>query len=391
MMDKHFNDTEKWLKFDIPVHTDKWHEFRTIGVDEWDGGVGASECGKLIHNMDQYPPTPPELYRHKIGMERPEFKMNEAIFHGIFSESTILNYWQFEDGQKSYMERFSQYSIKKDERLKFRTASKPSYYLVNKRIPWLFASLDSVVPKGSLIIGQGEETFDGETALTDFPLECKNVSEWVFKKYNGPEPKYICQVHQQMLVTESVYSEIVMLVAGRELHLFPVHYDDNLASIILETSYRFWQKVLKGREHWKEFQILTIQNKPLAAEREMQQIMNIEPEVANNSAGENYLKNEYMKKAGIVQRNSLVVNGDVELYSSAKNYYKLGKAIKVLEEKRIEEKVKLLKHFNNSGAKFVKFTKNKKINLATDGKLHLSGFSNYTDENAKRLLNGIVL
>lgn len=355
---EYFNDLKKWTKFDIPLHSDKWHEFRTLGCDGYDGGFGASEIGKVL-GVDEYRPVLPELFRIKVGMLGPSIiPMNEAMFHGTFNEEFILNYWQFEDGNLSYLKRWPEYLNTGDESLKVRHASKPSYYLVNNRFPWLFTSLDSVVPSGSAILDKETNTLEGEVCAAPFPLECKMVSERSIQKYkNQINPKHIAQVFQQMIITESSYGELVMLVDGRHLRTIGVHWNGNYVEELLSRSKSVWLAIMQAREHWAAYKHFDSKNLRKEALKEYREIMMLEPPVNGVKKLEEYLRESYVAKE------NKRIPGTPSMYEMVLDYERTKACERELSKIIQLRKNKILDVFNKTGGSYIDFGDAGRVNF----------------------------
>lgn len=332
-----FDDKEKWTQFKVPVHTDEWYQFRTTGTEYYEGGIGASEISKFI-GRNFYSPVAPEVFYQKIGVSSPDRIYNDAIHWGIVMEPFIKEVWQYEDLRKDggYSKNMLNFQNTGDLSFKIREQVDVPFYLINNKYPWLFASLDGAIKPGQKMIDPNRPYFlkeNDQYVLTDryCPLEVKNMAYYSLKQWEGEmDPGYIAQVHQQMIVSESYYGEIVVLVDGRRLKIFPIYLHSGLAEQILETSYNVWHhKVLPGRELVKEYKHLLMQGKREAANKVWANIQSLEPEVR---AGEAYT--EWLKRS--IKDTGERRFGSLQHYAKAQRLKRL-KAIKRLLEDEISE------------------------------------------------------
>lgn len=323
---------DQFQKWDIKVHSEEWFKFRTTGTQGYEGGFGASEVAKFI-GFNDYEPVAPEVFYHKVGISAPNRFSNQKTFWGTRNEDRIIDSWQFQEGveEGSYVDNYTKYKDTRDPKYIQRVAVDVPYYLVNKKYPWLFASLDAGIAEGSPYLTENGWAIDeetGELLKTDriCPLECKNMGGYALKSWEGGmNPTYIAQVHAQMIVTESVYSEIVVLVDGSDLRIIPVYLDPELAGQILESTKRIWENVLIAREIWKDYH----GSSKAKQESIWADIMSLEPEVSAGKAYREWLK-EHIKNPGAqIKMNTFHVQ-DATAYSY---FGELEKHFKKLKEK----------------------------------------------------------
>lgn len=372
-----FDDKKKWFQYHVPVHSPEWFQFRSTGTDYYQGGIGASEIAKFI-GRSMYSPVAPEVYYHKIGMASPSRVYNDAIHWGIVLEKPIKEAWEFEDLRKDggFSKNMMQFQETGDYTYRQRKQVDVGCYLVNKKFPWLFSSLDGAIVPGSRMVrpdGSGFLLENGEFVLTDryCPLECKAMSFYALKQWEGDmDPGYIAQVHQQMLVTESVYSEIVVLQDGRSLKIFPVYLDPDLAEQIIRVSQDVWfNKVVPGRELVKQYTSLVMKNDKIGADQVFAEIQSLEPEV---TAGEAY--KEWLKKQ--IQDKGDRARGSVKHWGWASKMKKAKKYKKLLEEVISEYENNLLNHMRVNNISQMDLGKDVRVSYnKRSGRLSVSGVS----------------
>lgn len=276
-------------RFIIETHTQEWYNFRTVGIKEYAGGIGASEIG-IILGINPYQPTLMELYHHKVGTEIPGRNLNEYMFHGLGLEDYVAQLWQYWDGSSDgYMSNYIN-GVKK------RTMHRYNGYVVNDKYPWLFASLDRVMRSKQVKLIRGEIT-DREC-----PIECKNLSHYQSRLWiEGIPPYYIAQVNQQMLVTDTTYCEIAVLKDGRKFDVIPVERSAKICKQIIERSYEFWQTILTARKAFKERRLAERAGKYDEARLQEATIQRLEPLPDDNEGYKEYFSEQFLKEVNSME------------------------------------------------------------------------------------------
>jgi hypothetical protein len=371
-------------KFKIPVHSDAWFEFRTVGNEDYEGGFGASEVAKFI-GFNDYAPVAPEVFYHKIGISEPRRFMNEKIYWGLTNEDRILEAWKFQDASEegSYAENHSKYKETGNEvHVKRNNVSIP-YYLVNDKFPWLFASLDSGIAEGSPMIDpEGHWAVDeetGEVLVTRgiCPLECKNMGSYSLKQWEGGmNPTYLAQVHAQMIVTETYYSEIVVLEDGWNLKIFPVYLQPDVAGEILENTKQVWHNVLECRKVWADYGFANAKQK----EEIWAYIQSKEPEVSAGKAYRDWLK-EQIKNPGAQ------LNMSDKHLDAAVRYRRFADLEKTMKTEKEKSYNWLMNQMRLMNAGKLSLGKTRAIGYSPDsGRLSVRGFKKVTSKESSIML-----
>ena len=240
LIENAYNNNPDIIGFDIPTHSDDWFKFRTTGIPElYEGGFGASEiatvCGKT---SPKYGKIIPVLLNEKAGITLPERIMNEHMLSGILAEPIISDRWNYHDGtDKGYLDNYM-------NKKRIRECREVDMYLVNKRFPWLFASLDR-----SILANQGGLMRAGQMLKEEHPLELKQLSYFAAQTWdNKIPPQYIYQINQQMMICNVEYAELAVLQDGYSFKVYPFELNGVICQEILEKSYQQWQAVLQMRE-----------------------------------------------------------------------------------------------------------------------------------------------
>ncbi|MFT7282458.1 MAG: tetratricopeptide (TPR) repeat protein [Cyclobacteriaceae bacterium] len=317
-------------KFKIKTHSPEWYQFRSVGIPElYPGGIGASECAKLIEEeetgvpINPYAPSPAQMYEEKIGREPIQPFANQRTFWGTMLEPTIGESWQFWDGDpESYIHNRQKWldSGKKDEFL-IRKSLDAEYYLVNEKYPWLFCSLDKAMAPGSANMITGEEL------LTPAPLEVKTIGEFAGKGYETGVPmQYVIQLHHQMIVTESDYAEIAILKGGNDFQVKYYSRNEDLVKIILDVTKEWWfERVIPGRRFWIEAMQAEKKGRTAEAAKLLERIDHLQP-------GPNSTEAYRQWKSGKFQRERSYMRGNISMYNKLREYEVAKEYLKVITQ-----------------------------------------------------------
>lgn len=296
--------TENLTFYRLPIHSEPWFRFRETGLTEEDckeyncppyaGGLGASESATIL-GLSKYRPVAPELFLFKSGIEKQHKEDNRSMLMGRILEPLIKEIWSCFDGDEySWVENYKTWKESppgQRRKHQIRHAKFVNNYIVNSRFPWLFASLDCWAEKDSFSLLTGEKMEDG------FNLELKTIGSFTANQWLSEIPAaHISQINQQMLITETDYCELAVLVDGRVFKCIPFEKDEKLCNQILEISYEFWQRVLKGREAFQA-KNKAIEVKNIAEAEKQQGVIDfLEPMPDDNASYEEYMKERYTKE-----------------------------------------------------------------------------------------------
>lgn len=212
----------------IPEKTEAWYEARLATI-------GASEIGTVM-GLSQYK-LAASLFLEKAYLTDVEFRGNKHTYFGTKMESLIADVWEYNDPMEP-----ESYITNNQLGHKVRKCRQFNGILINPKFPHLSASLDRVICKGNFKIT------DGSMIETECPLEIKTIDKYAMALWQaGVPPVYILQCTQQMLISETDYSEIALLDSGKDFHTYPIEYREALGNAILSESQLFWDNVLKAR------------------------------------------------------------------------------------------------------------------------------------------------
>jgi len=131
-----------------------------------------------------------------------------------------------------------------------------------------------------------------------------------------------------MLITDTYYGEIAVLIDGRDLVVFPIERNEAIVNLIIEKGAEFWARVLKGREHYQA--ALDVKSFDLEEyERLMGYVQHYEPEPDDNDGYKEYLSERHKVEQEEVQ-------GSDEMLEMAKKLQSVKAAIKLLDKDKKE-------------------------------------------------------
>jgi hypothetical protein len=361
--------TDNLTFYRIPLHTDAWYRFRTTGLTKEDakqyncpvftGGVGSSEIATILRHppSEKARPIIQDYYHWKLGTIIPDNETTELMIGGLEDEERIKNRWRCYAGENDFIDRYwNWYNAPPNEKSKYiiRNAKRINAYIVNKKYPWLFSSFDFWAEKNS-------HSFDGIIKLEGFPLETKSTSYFYIRNFEDQFPdSFNIQVHQEMIISESDYAEVGLLV-DRRFRCIPVERNEKLCNWILEKSYEFWQTVLKGREYLVERNKALEKNNIEEFNKFQAYIDSLEPLPDDNPAYEDLIKERHVQDIEMVK-------GSIEDYKNAKLYDSILEYEKLLGSKKQFAKNLLLKKLDDNNAGQIDFDKLGKVTHIIEGK-----------------------
>lgn len=334
-----FNCNPNLTHYCIPVHDPLWFDFRTVGALGYAGGIGGSECAKFMRvEAEKYSPVLPQLMEYKAGIGRHERRMTQSMLSGILAESSILQRWEYWDGTP---EGYCMNYMAGDKKRLCKTVNS---YIVNKKFPWLFVSLDAAINKGF-------HALNGLVLEEDCPLECKTIGFQAAKSYDHGLPlSYVYQLQCQMLVTECDYAELAILEGGNNFRVEYFEADLKIQQAILEKTRHYWEIILKMRELNAERDQLLIAGDHEQAEECKLEIDNMLPLPV---AGEAY--SEYYSDKHAPESDEGYIQGTFEDYRLVRARQQYSALAKKWEEKK-EEIDNLFRHkFVTNGVNLIDF------------------------------------
>jgi predicted phage-related endonuclease len=200
----------------------------------------------------------------------------------------------------------------------------------------MFASIDRLIN-----IKGGVNLITGEPITTEAILEIKNMSFWVSKVFEDGIPvQYLAQIHQYMIIMETDYAELCMLVDGNRLVVEKIQRDEELVKRILSITRSWWyDRVVPARDALKIRDEADANGKVNEAEQAEAVIQRLEPDPDHSEAYKDFMSDSFVKERDIV-------DGTMDLFDKAKAYEVL-KGIK----KEVDKAQNLLKNT------FIKFMK----------------------------------
>lgn len=325
----------------------KWITRAKDGTPEWhavrNNHIGASEIG-IILGLSEYRPTKTELYHIKVGTHVRANILNAAIFHGKHQEEYVAWLWQY------YSEPGDSYIHNHDSDTIVRKCQNVNGVIVNPKYPYLSCNLDREALKLSPMLDP-DNRLSNVNYPGNFPVECKTINGFAASKWESGVPQtYVAQVHQQMIITETDYSEIAILVDGRNFQVHRVPFDKRLGHEIIDKGHDFWNLVKAGREYYSIYtQALALgKDGEAMAEDALAKIYELEPEPDGSDAYKEYLSERFKKEQEVIM-------GDDELRKDAATHKYIQTLIKTMESVETEYANRLRYFCAKTGAEKVNF------------------------------------
>lgn len=245
-----------------------------------DCGIGASDVG-VVMGLSQYKASI-KLFYEKIGLNDAMDIENIAMFMGKEQEAFIAKMWQYWDGSEaSLIENYRAGNM-------VRRMRRINTYVQNPKYPHLFVSLDRIINKHSVLVGE-KIIEKGQGAL-----EIKTLSGYESEKWeSGLPPSHVVQVQTQLIVTGFKYGEIAVLKDGRFFEVYPFEKHAGVCREIIKQTTDFWNRVKEGRKLvTKIYEARNSFNTKKVREFEAE-LYRIEPEPDGSDAFVKFLKEKY--------------------------------------------------------------------------------------------------
>lgn len=311
---------------EIPIHSDEWYEFRS-------NGIGASEIGYVLRKSDWKDSLP--VFEEKVGIKNIQFKMNEAMTHGTRVEGYIADTWTYFDPtyKTNYWDNINEGV---PQRECFISEVKDKYF-VNKKYPWLFASLDGIIHPDCMKLNG---VVDGKAGV----LEIKNQKSWVLNRWKlKVPPEHIYQIHQIMIILGLDYGEVCSFEDGATLNVTPIPLIEELKEDLLEGSKDFWyNKVLPAKKVKKKIAKAYLDGDKELAMRLEAELFDYEPEVTDSQS---YV--DYLAETALIEM--IKIKSDDYVLSKAVEVKKINALVKLLEKKRLMHEAIIRHHFRVKG------------------------------------------
>lgn len=268
-------------------------------------GIGASEVATIL-GLNPYESSL-ELFRRKLGLLPINGEDNVAMFMGRTLEPVVANLWQYWDGNnQSVLENFT--AGKKQ-----RNCIEIGHRITNNDYPHLFCHLDRLIAESK------NTMYNRDNGV----LEIKTISGFATKNWeNGIPPYHLCQLQDQLLITDLQYGELAMLIDGRKLEVIRFERNDEMIEKIIEDTTRFWRKVLEGRS--------ILADNTMSEEQKWIELSAIEPQPDSSEGWTNFLKENYKTPDDALP----ALQGNEQLLEYARAYMEASEETKEAEEKK---------------------------------------------------------
>jgi hypothetical protein len=361
-------------------YSPEWHDFRMKGL-------GGSDVGAVM-KLNPYDSVW-DKWQEKVGLKTATKKLNENMLYGILFEDLVANMWSLYDDTidsdkvPGYVNRFASFDNQRAldtsvrlSQFQSRKSMKVHGIIQNEKFPWLFISLDRIIPPGD---GQ-YKLLPGRPILKQFaPLECKTMNQWVAGQFKDDVPPYYkSQSHTYLLVLEVDYCEFSVLIAGQRLKVMYFEQDEDFSERMLDETHVFWhQHVLPARLAYQRVRDLEARGDYRGAEMAMMEVTSFEPHGDGTQQYIDYLSERAkreMHEEAAVTLDKTNVN-----FTLGVEYKMLGALAKALDEKYTERKARL-----------IQFMREFRISKIDFGKKygHITWYPNKGSED-RRFYNGL--
>jgi len=283
--------------------------------------IGSSETAAVC-GVEKFGDTRMMIYHKKVGSEPEERWTNELVFHGKQQESYNAFLWSHYDGPgDGYVHNAEAGKV-------IRKCRNLHGMIVNPKYPFLSCNVDRVSVAGSQMLNS-DAGFSGKISDDPFIVEMKNINffyEKSLESESGFPNSYVYQAMQQMIVTETDYSEIAMFIGGNSYKVAPVYRDNHICQEILDKGSDFWNLVKIGRKWYQLYlEAISLGDNEKAQEC-LAQIYTYEPDPGASKRDADYLSGRH----GAEEGSSIMA--DDSTYELAIQHRKVSGLKKAIEE-----------------------------------------------------------
>ena len=394
---------KKYQLTPIPLHSEQWYKFR-------ENGTGASEIGIILG--ESYYSNKMFVFHAKCGTQEQSFTDSERMFFGRVNEALIGNLWKCWDGTtEGYVNNYNNYMSEvaklqyedimllniEDVNAAINKLTKANDFIIrkNKRVnayithpdyPYLFCSLDFMAEKDSFLltdINHPKLVANAGEVIGEFPIETKTIDKFAAQQFVFDVPNsYVAQLNTQMLLTDSYYGELAILVGGNHLIVRGYERSDLLCNNIITENTKFWEeRILPAKEFYRKY-------KETGKEEYLAEVYALEPPPDDNPDYKGYLSDRHIKEFDTIQGNK-----EMEaIVQDAVYYDEIHKGIgKILTGK----KNSVVYLFCKNKCSEIDFGSNGKVRYYVKGnnknhELNLRGYKNRPDgDTIEAIINGI--
>lgn len=338
-------------------YTPEWYDFRQQGL-------GGSDTGAVLRINPYHSVW--QLWEEKVGLRNPNKKLNESMLYGLQLEDIVSRMWCLYDDQidgdkiPTYVNRYSAYEQKlavdpetKISDFYVRRNNRVNGIITNDNFPWLFVSLDRIIPKNQWCFKPGRPNL-----TTYAPLELKTMNYYVSNKFiDDIPPYYHSQGGTYMVVLEVDYVEFGVLVGGQKFSLKPFMQDAEFTEHLIDTTHDFWYKnVLPARKIFEQMKRFEELGEYRAAEAKQEELRHYEPDADGTQQYVDYLTEK--AKTELEDEGQATLQQNTVVWDHGFNYLQLGALIKSLESAQTEKKAAILEFMRNTKISRIDFGEN---------------------------------
>lgn len=345
----------------VKVNTPEWLDLKS-------NYIGCSDIPVLTGATTSYS-SPLKIFEQKIGLSVSDNEMKELPYMGHIQEPLILTIWEYYehgDREKWVQNHMNGRRIRNLEK-------NTGYILVNPDVPFMSLTPDGIIP-------QGQPTLHGEVLEKDSPVNAKNINSIKWHQWEGYIPENHLQMHGEMLVLGSQYSELAYLVGGSEFHVVQSEFDEDISKKIYNICSSFWyDRILPAKPLAARYKLATRK-----AEKEalMKDIRALEPMPDDTDSYRSIMSERFKNREDTDKQLRATPEMD-KLMEYYQFYSDIGK-----ELEGIKRKIKntLLRYHEHNGANIILGETGK----STMNKKHMVSGKELPPETIKQQLNKLI-
>lgn len=201
--------------------------------------IGASDVGTAL-GLNKYK-SPIQLFYNILGIYDSKFESLRMSL-GLLEEAVNKQCYE------AYSDDEQMFAVNVKDHVKANKIKTVNLIAVSSEFEIIAASLDFERPKNQPALVESTMFQPGEIIPFAYPIDAKNTNEQYYKKWpkkTGFPETYRCQLHAQMIATETKYSELSVKVDSSQYIIIPCPYDEAYGTWVKKGLLEFY-KLLVG-------------------------------------------------------------------------------------------------------------------------------------------------
>lgn len=202
--------------------------------------IGASDVGTAI-GLNKYK-SPIQLFYNILGIYNSKFESLRMSL-GLLEESVNKSCYE------AYSSDEMEFAINVKDGVKANKVKLVNVIAISSEFNIIAASLDFERPKNQPALVESSMFQPGEIIPFSYPIDAKNTNEQYYKlwpKDSGFPETYKCQLHAQMIATETKYSELSVKVDSSQYHIIPCPYDEKYGLWLKQELVVFYKRLVQA-------------------------------------------------------------------------------------------------------------------------------------------------